>query len=118
MTMASRLTRRRLVGATGLAAVGLGTTAFRSQADARGLEAKTRAGLAFGTTVALTAAGTDAAMVDDALGAGFAAIRTIEAAASLFHADAALVRLNRAGFLDAPPDDLAAQAGPIETGKP
>lgn len=104
--MAPRPTRRRLLAAAGLAAAGLGTAAFRTRAAARGLMARTRAGLAFGTTVALTAAGTDAATVEDALGAGFAAMRTIEAAASLFRTDAALVRLNRAGLLEAPPEDL------------
>ena len=104
--MRSRPTRRRLLGAAGLAAAGLGTAAFRSHAAARGLTTRTRAGLAFGTTVALTAAGPDPVVLEDALGAGVSAMRTIEAAASLFRTDGALTRLNRLGHLDAPPDDL------------
>lgn len=100
--------RRILVGAAGL--VGMagfgGIAAFRAAAASRGLMLRTRAGLAFGTTVALTAAGTDAAVIEAALTEGFAAMRAVEAAASLFRPDSALSRLNRDGALEAPDPHL------------
>ncbi|WP_342111156.1 FAD:protein FMN transferase [Methylobacterium sp. SI9] len=100
--------RRVLVAAAGLAgAAGLGgLAAFRAAAASRGLMLRTRAGLAFGTTVALTAAGADAARIEAALTDGFAAMRAIEAAASLFRPDSALSRLNRDGSLDRPDPHL------------
>lgn len=104
------LTRRALLGAAGFAATtGLGgPAAFRALAAGRGLASRTRAGLAFGTTVALTVAGPDIAALDASLSDGFAAMRAVEAAASLFQTDSALSRLNRAGRLDAPPEPLTA----------
>jgi FAD:protein FMN transferase len=100
--------RRILVGAAGLAgAAGLGGfAAFRASVAARGLTLRTRAGLAFGTTVALTAAGPDAPALEAALTDGFAAMRAVEGAASLFRADSALVRLNRDGVLTTPDPHL------------
>ncbi|MCJ2072387.1 FAD:protein FMN transferase [Methylobacterium sp. J-030] len=100
--------RRILVGAAGLAAAaGLGgLAAFRAAAASAGLTLRTRAGLAFGTTVALTAAGGDAARLEAALTDGFAAMRAVEVAASLFRPDSALSRLNRDGALDAPDPHL------------
>jgi thiamine biosynthesis lipoprotein len=100
--------RRILVGAAGLAgAAGLGgLAAFRAAASSRGLALRTRAGLAFGTTVALTAAGADPHGLEAALSDGFAAMRAVEAAASLFRPDSALSRLNRDGTLDAPDPHL------------
>ena len=106
MPMPQHPSRRRfllgMAGLAGLAGLG-GPAAFRALAAARGLASRTRAGLAFGTTVALTAAGPDPAALDAGLSDGFAALRTVEAAASLFRADSALSRLNRDGWLDAPP---------------
>ncbi|SDO30884.1 thiamine biosynthesis lipoprotein [Methylobacterium phyllostachyos] len=100
--------RRVLVAAAGLAGVaGLGgLAAFRTAAASHGLLLRTRAGLAFGTTVALTAAGSDAAAIEAALMDGFAAMRAVEAAASLFRPDSDLSRLNRDGVLDAPDPHL------------
>ncbi|SFL05664.1 FAD:protein FMN transferase [Methylorubrum salsuginis] len=102
--------RRVLLGAAGLAAATAlgGTAAFRALASRRGLATRTRAGLAFGTVAALTVAGPDEPALDAALDDGFAAIRAVEAAASLLRPDSALSRLNRAGYLDAPPADLTA----------
>ncbi|MBE7247748.1 MAG: FAD:protein FMN transferase, partial [Actinomycetospora chiangmaiensis] len=97
--------RRILVGAAGLAGAA-GFAAFRASAAARGLALRTRAGLAFGTTVALTAAGPDATVVEAALTDGFAALRAVEQAASLFRPDSALSRLNRDGSLDDPDPHL------------
>ncbi|ABY29734.1 FAD:protein FMN transferase [Methylorubrum extorquens] len=113
MPVTARTPRRVLLGMAGLAALaGLGgSTAFRMLAAERGLTTRTRAGLAFGTTVALTAAGPDPAALDAALSDGFAAMRAVEAAASLFRADSALSCLNRDGRLDAPPADLTAMLG-------
>lgn len=99
--------RRILVGAAGLAGAA-GFAAFRASAAARGLALRTRAGLAFGTTVALTAAGPDATVVEAALTDGFAALRAVEQAASLFRPDSALARLNRDGVLTAPDSHLVA----------
>ncbi|MCJ2087712.1 FAD:protein FMN transferase [Methylobacterium sp. E-005] len=105
--------RRILVAAAGLAGAGLagaaglgGLAAFRASAASRGLVLRTRAGLAFGTTVALTAAGSDAAVIEAALTDGFAAMRAVEAGASLFRPDSALSRLNRDGALHAPDPHL------------
>lgn len=102
--------RRILIGAAGLAsAAGLGgIAAFRASAAGRGLTLRTRAGLAFGTTVALTAAGSEAVAVEAALTDGFAAMRAVESAASLFRADSALTRLNRDGVSEAPAPHLVA----------
>ncbi|MGW9822102.1 FAD:protein FMN transferase [Methylorubrum extorquens] len=114
MPVTARTPRRRvLLGMAGLAALAGfgGPAAFRMLAAERGLTTRTRAGLAFGTTVALTAAGPDPAALDAALSDGFAAMRAVEAAASLFRADSALSRLNRDGRLDAPPADLATMLG-------
>jgi thiamine biosynthesis lipoprotein len=108
MTASPHPARRRvLVGAAGLATAALGgVAAFRAMAGARGLATRTRTGLAFGTVAALTVAGADPSALDAALSDAFAAIRGIEDAASLFQATSALNRLNRAGYLDAPPPHL------------
>lgn len=58
--------------------------------------------------MALTAAGPDPSAIEAALGDGFAAMRAVEAAASLFRADSALARLNRDGSLEAPDPHLLA----------
>lgn len=105
--MSARLTRRRAVlGACGLAAAGI--AGFRARATTRGLVARSRAGIAFGTTISLTAAGPDPDALDAALTEGVAAMRAVERDASLFRPDSALARLNRDGRLDAPPPHLAA----------
>ncbi|MDP4005138.1 FAD:protein FMN transferase [Methylobacterium sp. NEAU K] len=106
-----RPARRRVVlGVAGLAAAaGLGgIAAFRAAAASRGLAIRTRAGVAFGTTVALTAAGRDPATIEAALTDGFAAMHAVEAAASLFRTDSALAQLNREGSLAAPDPHLVA----------
>lgn len=112
--MARHPVRRRIVlGAAGLAAAtGFGGAAtFRALADANGLVTRTRAGLAFGTVVALTAAGRDAGTIEAAITDGFRSMRAVEASASLFRADSALSRLNRTGFIDAPDPHLTALLG-------
>lgn len=98
--------RRALLGACGLAALG-GAAGFRALAAARGLTAQSRAGLAFGTTVSLTAAGPDPTALDAALADAMAAMREVEHEASLFRPDSALSRLNREGRLGDPPHHLA-----------
>jgi len=106
--MSGRVTRRRAVlGAFGLAVLG-GATRFRTMAAARGLASDTRAGLAFGTTVSLTAAGPDRGELEAALSDGLSAMHAVEREASLFRSDGALPRLNREGRLDGPPPHLAA----------
>lgn len=95
--------RRALIGGIGgLAALALTPSALRALARARGRHAATRAGLAFGTTVSLTLVADGSEVLEAALSDGFAAIRAVEAAASLYRTDSALTRLNRTGRLDAP----------------
>jgi thiamine biosynthesis lipoprotein len=108
MTAFLRPARRRvLVGGVGLATAAFGgVAAFRAMAGAQGLTTRTRTGLAFGTTVAFTVAGPEPSALDAALSDGFAEIRGVEDAASLFRATSALNRLNRAGHLVAPPSHL------------
>lgn len=102
--------RRILAGAFGaLAAVASGPAALRALAGAQGRQAATRAGLAFGTTVSLTLVGARGADLEPAFRAGFAAIRAVEAAASLYRPDSALARLNRDGRLDDPDPLLTEQ---------
>ncbi|WP_430912023.1 FAD:protein FMN transferase [Methylobacterium sp. sgz302541] len=98
--------RRVLLGALGsLAGLAAAPGVFRTMAAEHGLVARTRAGLAFGTTVSLTLAASDADAVEAAFRDAFSAIRAVEAAASLFRPDSALARLNRDGVL-ADPDPL------------
>jgi thiamine biosynthesis lipoprotein len=109
MPVIPRAARRPvLLGIAGLATAAClgGSVAFHALASAHGLATRTRAGLAFGTVVALTAAGPDPATLDAALADGFSAMRDVEAAASLFRSDSALARLNREGRIEAPPGHL------------
>jgi len=103
-----RLRRRPvLLGLAGLAAGAAGgSRAFRALAERGGLVSRSRAGLSFGTVVSLTVAGPDVPTLEAALGDAFAAMRGVEAAASLFRADSALSHLNRVGRLDDPPEAL------------
>ncbi len=83
--MSARPTRRRAVlGACGLAATAAGLGAFHALATGRGLVARSRVGLAFGTTISLTVAGTDPEAMEAALTEGMAAMRAVEHEASLF----------------------------------
>lgn len=104
--------RRVLLGGVGtLAALAAGPTAFRALARARGRRSATRAGLALGTTVALTLVTDCPEAVEPALRDAFAAIRAVEAAGSLFRPDSALARLNRDGRLEAPDPLLRTMLG-------
>ena len=104
------LSRRKLLrgGAGALAALAGGGAALKQLAHGRGLETRTRAGVAFGTTVALTFAGPDARVLDVAIEHGFGEIRACERAASLHRPDSGLSRLNRDGRLDKPDAHLVA----------
>lgn len=99
--------RRTVLGACGFGVLG-GVAGIRALAASRGLVAGSRAGLAFGTTVSLAAAGPDRTELDAALSDGMAALRAVEREASLFRPDSALARLNRSGRLENPPPHLAA----------
>jgi thiamine biosynthesis lipoprotein len=103
-------TRRKLLigGAGALACAAGGAAGLNLLAGKHGLEARTRAGVAFGTTVALTFAGPGPRALDAAIAEGFATIRAAERAASLLRPDSALSRLNRAGRLDDPDPHLVA----------
>ena len=100
----TRVSRRKaLVGATGLLAVAAGgRTALGALARRHGLVLRTRAGVAFQTSVALTVAGPDADALEAALDAGFRAIRDVENASSVYRPDAEVSRLNRDGRLEHP----------------
>ena len=71
------LSRRKLLagGAGALALAAGGGASLVEAARRHGVESRTRAGLAFGTTVALTFAGPDPETLDAAIRAGFAEIR-------------------------------------------
>ncbi|WP_232630552.1 FAD:protein FMN transferase [Methylobacterium sp. Leaf118] len=104
--------RRVLFGGFGaLAALAAGPAAFRGLARARGRRSATRAGLALGTTVALTLVSDRPEVVEAAFRDAFAAIRAVEAAGSLFRPDSALARLNRDGRLEAPDPLLRTMLG-------
>lgn len=97
--------RSVLCGAAGVLAVAaaVGTReALHAAAASRGLVSRTRAGVAFLTPVAITVAGEDGPALDAALSAGFAALREVENASSVYRADSDLSRLNRAGRIAHP----------------
>ncbi len=101
MTHVSR--RKALIGATGVLALAAGgRAALGAIAQRHGLVLRTRAGVAFQTSVALTVAGPDATALESALDAGFVAIRDVENASSVYRPDAEVSRLNRDGRLDRP----------------
>ncbi len=103
--------RKAMLGAAGAfaaAAALAGTRAFGSLARAQGLETRTRADLAFNTTIALTVIGPDARALDSALDAGMAALRRVEHATSVYKAHGDLSRLNRDGRLADPDPHLVA----------
>lgn len=106
----SRERRRILIGALGaLGGLAVAPPAFRALAREQGLATRRRAGLAFGTTVALTLAHEREEAMEAGFRDAFAAIRAVEAAASLFRADSALARLNRDGILRDPDPLLVTQ---------
>ena len=103
----SQATRRKaMIGAAGAFAALAGARAFGSLARAQGLATRTRADLAFNTTIALTVAGPNARALDVALGAGMAALRRVEHATSVYKAQGDLGRLNRDGRLANPSPHL------------
>ncbi len=103
--------RKAMFGAAGALAAAsalAGTRSLGSLARAQGLATRTRADLAFNTTVALTVAGPDARALDAALDAGMAALRRVEHATSVYKAHGDLGRLNRSGRLADPDPHLVA----------
>ncbi|MGG7567301.1 FAD:protein FMN transferase [Rhodovulum sp. DZ06] len=94
--MTGLLTRRRFIALSACAA-GVGLAARAPQVEWRGR--------ALGAEASITLRGAGA---EPALSAALDAIRRVEAAASLFDPASALVRLNAAGRLDAPPAELLA----------
>ena len=104
-----RPTRRTvLIGAAGAAAASLVASrqAFVSNADAQGLQSRTRTGMAFITPVFVSVAGPDAAALDQAVHAAFATIRAVERAGSLYRDDSEIVALNRNGRITNPSPHL------------
>ena len=103
----TRPTRRKaMLAAAGVFAAVAGTRALGSLARAQGLVMRTRVGLAFNTTVALSVAGADTRALDAALDAGMAALRRVEHATSVYKARGDLGRLNRDGRLADPDPHL------------
>ena len=101
--------RKALFGAAGAMAASAalaGTRAFCGLARASGLATRTRADLAFNTTIALTVAGPEPRALDAALDAGLAALRRVEHATSVYKATGDLGRLNRNGRLADPDPHL------------
>lgn len=100
-----RPSRRQVLISGGLMS-GLCATGAWSLAGQSGLITRDRAGLAFGTTVKITAVHHESARLDAALEAAWAEIARVEEAASLFRPTSALSRLNSEGGLDDPPPAL------------
>jgi FAD:protein FMN transferase len=86
-------TRRNLI--FGLGAVG-------AMSISAGTATVSRAGTAFGTIVKITVTAGSEAQSNLAIDEGFAEIRAVHRAASLFNADSEISRLNAAGWLDQP----------------
>lgn len=107
----SRPHRRKVIfGAVGALAAGAGLAggrdAFQAMAHAKGLVVRSRAGVAFGTTVAMTVAGLHAPTLERSLDDAFRAIHAVERASSVYRADSDLSRLNREGRIAIPAPHL------------
>lgn len=102
--------RKAMFGAAGILAATTtlagGARAFGGLARAHGLTTGSRAGLAFGTPVALTLAGRDPAALETALDAAFTVMRRVEHATSVYRPHGDLGRLNRTGRLNDPDPHL------------
>jgi FAD:protein FMN transferase len=79
--------------------VGFGASAATGQASAVTVS---RSGTAFGTTVRLTVSAETARVANAALDAGYAELRAVHAAASLFDGQSEISRFNSAAAIDAP----------------
>jgi FAD:protein FMN transferase len=86
-------TRRNVI--FGLGAVGAMTISARAVTVSR-------PGTAFGTTVGITVTASSEAQANQAIDAGFAEVRAVHKAASLFDLNSEISRLNKAGRLDQP----------------
>ena len=75
---------------------------FLAAAAQNGLKSRTRVGLAFQTSVAITIAGSDVRKLDQALDACVAGIRAVELASSVYNPSSDVSRLNRDGKLARP----------------
>lgn len=102
--MTAELSRRRLLelGAFGLAGAGAAVIASTFP----GVKSVRRSGIAFGTIVSITLVDDGKAEIEHAFVDAFAAIRTIESAASLFDPASEISRLNRDGYIENPSSDL------------
>ena len=98
-----RTSRRKcIIGAFGVLALGLQSTAASFAGREHGLTSRRRAGLAFGTTFSLLALHKEARTLDAALDESIAAIRRIHRTMSLFDPESEVSRLNRDGLLRRP----------------
>lgn len=95
-----------MIGRRGLLMGAIGLSAFGAARWLDAGERFSRAGVGFGTTVRLTVLASSAARAERALDAGFAALRAVERAASLFDPASELARLNRDGAIARPSADL------------
>lgn len=99
--------KRRLFLQSSLGLGALGAAGcLRAAAPGTSLQWRERSLLGFGTTLSLRLAHADGAQAEQALDAAVATIRHVEEQMSLFRADSALARLNRAGVLRDPHPDL------------
>ncbi|MDI4658511.1 MULTISPECIES: FAD:protein FMN transferase [Xanthobacter] len=99
-------TRRSVVaGLIGLAAASLSGRSTETRAEPR--IARRRPAVAFGTTVSLTLVGPHVPEIEAAFVSCFRALREVEKAANLFDPTSEISRLNAAGRLEAPSDDLS-----------
>lgn len=104
--MKRRLFLQSTLGLGALGAFGAARWLDANAPGAAALAWRERSLLGFGTTLSLKVAHADAGQAERALDAAVETIRHVEAQMSLFRADSALARLNRAGVLTAPDPDL------------
>lgn len=103
----SKLSRRRFL-AISAAVVGVGLTPGIGQA---GLPLHRWRGIALGAKAEIRLYHPDVAVAEDLLASAEAEIRRLEAIFSLYQTDSALARLNRDGWITAPPLDLVELLG-------
>lgn len=106
MTNPTRLSRRHVLVAGGLAAGGWAAGAWPGALAA--MQHDVRAGVAFGTTVSIKAMHEDAGTLHHGLDAAWAEIAKVEKAASLFDAESTISRLNRDSRVSDAPDEFIA----------
>lgn len=103
MSTFERPSRRQVLICGGLASGLIASRAWTELGGRPALKMGHRAGIAFGTTVTLTALHADAERLEAGLDAAWAEIVEVQKAANLFDPGSALSRLNRDGYIENAP---------------